>query len=97
MANKLKKNEKRMVWRKIEEETVVMDMESGYIHSLDDVGTVIWGLFDDYQKVEEVLKELKRTYPGVKEKTLKKDLNNFIKELQKKELLISVEKESETV
>ena len=97
MANKFKKNEKRMVWREIEDETIVMDMESGYIHSLDDVGTVIWELFEDYKKVEEVLEGLKEIYPGVKEKILKKDLNEFIKELQEKELLIPAEKESEMV
>ncbi len=94
MALKYIKNKKRMVWRKMSEETIIMDMENGKIHSLDDVASVIWDLIDQYQTQEEILQQLKEIYPEVSQDILKEDLEEFIDELSEKEIIL-VEGESE--
>ena len=66
-------------------------MENGYIHSLDDVATTIWKLFDKYQDPVDILNELSKIYPDAGKETLKKDLEEFIAELTDKKLLISVD------
>ena len=94
MALKYIKNKKRMVWRKMSEETIIMDMENGKIHSLDDVASVIWELIDQYQTPQELLKQLKEVYPEESEEILKADLEEFLEELAEKEMIL-VEEESE--
>jgi len=88
LSQKYVKNSERMVWREIDEETVVMDMENGYIHSLDDIATIIWSLFDEYRDINRVCEKMQEEFPDVEKEEIRNDLVSLVEDLVEKDMLI---------
>jgi len=64
----------------VDDEMVLLDMESENYFGLDEVGTSIWNAMQENETLEEVFKVLLEQY-DVGEEMLKNDLLNFVKKL----------------
>ena len=64
----------------VDDEMVLLDMESENYFGLDEVGTSIWNAMQENETLEEVFKVLLEQY-DVGEEMLKNDLLNFVTKL----------------
>lgn len=64
----------------VDDEMVLLDMESENYFGLDEVGTSIWNAMQDNERLEDVFAVLLEQY-DVGEEMLKKDLLNFVTKL----------------
>ena len=79
-------DKERIYWRKVEGETVLLNMDSGHYYSLNDVGSLVWEMISEGYDVEEVVLKLQKEYeidPGV----LTKDVKSILKRLEKEGLV----------
>ncbi len=67
-------------------ETAILDMKNGVYYGLDEVGTSIWNLIQKPIKVENILKELLRTYDVGREEC-QRDLYDLLNEMDENGLL----------
>lgn len=51
-----------VVWRDLDGESVLLDLDSGSYFSLNKVGTLIWGLFNDGKSVSEAVAAVHGAY-----------------------------------
>lgn len=73
--------------QEVDDEMVLLDMNSENYFGLDGVATDIWKILEkENVTLENVLKELLTIY-DVKEESLKEDIFTFIKELEQRELI----------
>lgn len=72
--------------QEVDDEMVLLDMESENYFGLDEVGTSIWQAIEAYGNLEEVLSALLEQY-DVEAEVLEKDLSNFVDNLLKSGLV----------
>lgn len=70
-----------------DEESILYDSDGGKIHVLNGVGAAIWELCDGNRNLDEITGEICRRYEA-DEETVKKDLREFIDELEGMGLLV---------
>jgi len=70
----------------VDDEMVLLDMNSENYFGLDEVGTDIWRAIEEKGVLQEVLEVLLEAY-DVEEEILKKDLINFVQKLEKSGLI----------
>ena len=75
-----------IAYRIINGETVILNLDNGYYYNLDGAGTDIWQAIDQGLTLDEILELLKKEY-GAPETILKKDMLEFIKNLEQKKLI----------
>ena len=75
-----------VVFRVLEAESVVLNLESGIYFGLDDVGTRMWQLIDELQSLRGVADALAREYEAPREQ-LDSDLIAFVEQLHAKGLV----------
>lgn len=80
------KQSKNLAWRIIDGKTYIVNAKTSYLHSLDEVGTVIWRLIFKKAEFEELLNKLLAEYDADKN-ILRSDLIEFIEELRIKGLI----------
>ncbi|MFO8054503.1 MAG: PqqD family protein [Bacteroidales bacterium] len=74
----------------ISEEAVLMSIESGAYYALDSVASRIWTLLSqEPASVDELTEMLLREY-DVDEPTCRKDVEEFIRDMLKRKLLVEV-------
>jgi hypothetical protein len=69
-----------VLWQEVGDEIVLLDVNGGEYHGLNDVGSRIWRALDQHEDVTSAYEHLCGTYevdPGV----LRDDLDEFIKRL----------------
>lgn len=69
-----------VLWQEVGDEIVLLDVEGGEYHGLNDVGSRIWRALEEHSDVGSAYEHLCGTYevdPGV----LRKDLGEFIERL----------------
>jgi hypothetical protein len=76
--------------QEIDDELVILDMESENYFGLDETGTAIWQAVKEKESLKEVLELLLEQYDVDKE-VLKQDLFDFVKELIENGLVEVVE------
>lgn len=76
----------RVVYRIIEGEAVILNLDDGCYYSLNKVGTRIWEAIDKKKTLGEIVGLLNREYQAP-EKQLKKDFLTFVEDLSSKGLL----------
>lgn len=84
-------NSDRIVWRNIEEEAVILNLDSGYYYSLNELGTKIWQLLIKNKTTAEIISFVYKEYDINKNK-IKKDLLKIINELKRENLIEDNEK-----
>ncbi len=70
----------------VDDEMVLLDMNSENYFGLDEVGTDIWRAIEEKGVLQEVLEALLESY-DVEEEILKKDLINFVQKLEESGLI----------
>jgi hypothetical protein len=69
-----------VLWQEVGDEIVLLDVEGGEYHGLNDVGSRIWRALEEHPDVDSAYEHLCETYevdPGV----LRNDLGEFITRL----------------
>ncbi len=74
---------------KIHDEVVMVNITQGNYFGLNSVGSDIWELLQEPCSVEELCEKLMNDYDIDKESCLR-DINSFIKELMKNDIVIKV-------
>ncbi|RLC40416.1 MAG: hypothetical protein DRH51_05650 [Candidatus Coatesbacteria bacterium] len=78
------------VYREINGVYYVLLPRDKTIHRFTDVGSLIWRLIDKNFSESEIIKEVVNQY-DVEEEVVLNDLENFIKELVEKKILLKIE------
>ena len=68
------------IFREIDGETVILDMESGVYVGLDDIGTFVWSLMEEGISLQNLLNETLLKYDVESQQCLD-DLQEFLSEL----------------
>jgi hypothetical protein len=69
-----------VLWQQVGDEIVLLDVDGGEYHSLNDVGSSIWRALDGHEDVTSAYEQLCETYE-VDPEVLRSDLDGFIKRL----------------
>ena len=69
-----------VMWQQVGDEVVILDVEGGEYHSLNDVGSQMWKALDECPDVTAAYERLRETYE-VDPATLRTDLETFITRL----------------
>ncbi len=77
---------KDVVFRELDGEAVILNLESGIYFGLDAIGTRIWRLVEEYGSLRAVWEAMQREFEAPDE-TLRSDLLTFINELSAKGLV----------
>jgi hypothetical protein len=77
-----------VLWQRVGEEVVVVDVDKGDYHALDDVGGVMWRALEECPDVATALQRLRRDY-DVDEGRLAHDLKVFVERLVGAGLLVT--------
>jgi hypothetical protein len=72
--------------RELDNESVLLNLESGTYFGLDEVGTRMWSLLTQHGRFEPVVRALLEEY-DVSEAQLRQDLADFVEELVFRKLL----------
>lgn len=76
-----------VVFRELDEEAVILNLESGMYFGLDDVGTRMWQLLDTLGSLRRTLEALETEFDAPTER-LASDLTEFVGRLQSRGLLL---------
>ncbi|MBI4374896.1 MAG: PqqD family protein [Elusimicrobia bacterium] len=79
-----------IAWRKVEDQAIVLDLESSHYYSLDPIGTRIWELLCEGRAAHEIAADLALEYDAPAEK-IKRDVSELVRELSRSKLLASEE------
>ena len=77
-----------IAWRRVEEEAVLLNVDTSEYYSLDPVATDIWERLGKGDKVGKIVKAVAAEY-GTPEPRVLKDADQFIRDLLAEKLLIS--------
>lgn len=84
------KNE-RVPWRIIEDEAILVKVDSGEVIQLNEVASEIWRLIDGKRKISEIVDHIHSVFDVDREKA-EKDALEFINSLSDKNLVTEKEK-----
>ena len=77
----------KIVWRRIDEEVIILNLDSGIYYSLNKTGSFIWDLLIQEKDIEDIILHVSQDY-GISEAIARKDTLYIINNLEK-DLLIS--------
>lgn len=80
-----------VLFRELEGEAVLLETASGRYYGLDEVGTRIWRLLQEHERVEPVFSELLKEYE-VGEEELRRDVLELVQKLLACRLVERVER-----
>jgi len=73
-------------WREIEKKAVVVSVKDNEVVVFNELGTEIWKFIKSERKINEIVNHILSLFDSDK-KTIKKDVECFLKDLQEKEIL----------
>ena len=77
-----------VLWRVIEDDTVLLNLKTNYYYSLNKTGSIILRELNDGKSIEEVVEYLFNYYKGEVERTeLAGDVDELISDLSKEEMI----------
>lgn len=77
---------KHVAWRKVDDEVVILDLETSVYYSLNETASDIWELIGKGLSEEDIAEEVADRY-GQKTASVKKDVNALVKKLKKEKLI----------
>jgi hypothetical protein len=80
-------NSDRVVWRDIEGEAVILNLDTGYYYNLNAIGSLIWRLLDEKKDISKIIETISKDY-NISVNRAKKDLDSLISDLKKEKLLL---------
>ena len=75
-----------IVWREVDGETVIISPDNRVMHTLNDVGSRIWGLIDGDTDVNDISAVLCREFEGNRE-DIERDVHDYLGNLRQLNLL----------
>jgi hypothetical protein len=75
-----------VAWRRVEEESVLLNVDTSEYYSLDPVGTRIWELLGKGEALDAVAEGLAKDY-GISKDRAAKDAQEFVSDLLKESLI----------
>lgn len=75
-----------VVWHRLADEVVILNLATGTYFGLNGVGSRIWCLIAEHGSTEKILEALKTEYDATEEQ-LRQDLARLIDELKEKRLV----------
>jgi hypothetical protein len=82
LSTRIAKN-KKIPWRIVEGEAILVDVSGASIIHLNEVGAEIWNVIDGKNSIADIVKHISNTF-DVDEKTAQNDTIEFIKQLFEK-------------
>ena len=79
-----------IVYRVINKEAVMLNVDNGWYYGLNETGSVIWNYLVKNISIGAIIDDLKDEY-NVKEEKLKKDISKLIIKLKKEQLITLAE------
>ena len=76
-----------IAWRRVEDEVVVLDLNTSVYYALNDAGARIWELLSEGKSLDEVVDVLVEEYE-TDGKTADKDARSFLKDLSREKRLV---------
>ncbi|MCB9422914.1 MAG: PqqD family protein [Ardenticatenaceae bacterium] len=86
MEKKIPHLQSNLIWRQVDENTVVVTPQSGQMRVLNGVGSVIWQLLTESQSHEAIIDHIVNRY-GISPEQAGTDLDKFLAELEERNLL----------
>ncbi|MBU1567090.1 MAG: PqqD family protein [Proteobacteria bacterium] len=81
------KRNPELLFTGLDEETVILDIESGFYNSLNEVGTTIWNLLEQSTSIGTLKNHILQTYEITETQCLE-DLIFFLNQLNSQNLLV---------
>jgi ABC-type Fe3+-hydroxamate transport system substrate-binding protein len=79
---------KHVAWRKVDDEVVILDLETSVYFSLNETASDIWELIGKGLSEEDIAEEVADRY-GQKAASVKKDVAALVKKLKKEKLIVN--------
>lgn len=76
----------KIVWRSIDGEAVIMNLDSGYYYSLNRIGTQVWQMLSERKDVPQIVASIEKQF-SVPRARIEKDVKSILKELNKERLI----------
>lgn len=73
-------------WRKVEGETVILNIDTSFYYTLDEVGSIIWDMLLDSKTEDEIAAKIAAEY-DIDDAAAKKDIKVLLKNLEKEDLI----------
>jgi hypothetical protein len=77
---------KHVAWRKVEDEAVILDMDTAVYYSLQETGARIWELIGQGKSVQEIIQIIVEEYDAA-EQEVRKDVDEIILKLKKEKII----------
>ena len=78
----------KIVWRNIDGDVVILNLDSGVYYNLNKTGSLIWCLLDKQRSTEEIIERICERYRIAPEKA-SRDILAVIEDLKKESLIAS--------
>jgi hypothetical protein len=82
------KHASHVSWRRVDNESVVLDLNSSVYFSLNEVGTLIWDRLGAGKSLEDIREEICASF-DVKPQEAQKDMDALVAKLCKENLLVA--------
>lgn len=76
----------RIYSRKVKAETVLLDMDTGFYYTLDEVGGIIWKMIVSNKDLDQIIAKIVSEYE-IDEETATKDIKALLNNLKKEDLI----------
>ncbi len=76
-----------LIWREMEDGTVIISPEGGQVRVLNEVGTLVWQLVDGKRTVRDICDLVAQEYE-ISEAEAASDVKSFLQELNQRDILI---------
>lgn len=76
----------RILWRKVEDEVVILDIDSGYYYTLSETGVIIWEMLVDGKSPDEISSRIAEDY-DVDKARAQADIKGILKNLEAENLV----------
>jgi len=88
MANEEKYtiNKEKITWRIVDGTAVLLNLESGFYYTLNEVGTKIWELLSKGHASDEIAELIQDKFE-ISKSSVRKDIDSLISELKEEDLL----------
>jgi len=70
-----------IAWRRVDDEIVILELESSVYYSLNPVAARIWELLAEKNDVEQIVKKIAEEW-NVEDNTVRRDLSAFLKSVR---------------
>ncbi len=80
-------DKKRIFWKKVDAELVILDIETGVYYTLNEVGARIWELALESRSIKEIVEDL-LVHFDASEDVIHKDAQKVLRDLVRENILL---------